>query len=251
MKREAPQDRPTDEKVTQKPIFWGRISPLLILAFGVFAVYHYELHTYLTLDMLRQQRGAIAAYVAEHYALSLLVYAGLYIGVVAFSLPGASLMTLAGGFFFGSLAGTVAAVCSATIGATIIFLATRFALADYFRQKATGFIERMRHGFKDNAFNYLLFLRLVPLFPFFMVNVVPGVLGVRLRDFVGATFIGIIPGAYVYASVGTGIGSVLDSSGPISLHTILTPEVIIALVGLGCLALLPIVVKRFKRKPEE
>jgi len=139
-------------------------------------------------------------------------------------------------------------VVAATIGATILFIAAKTALGDLLRAKAGPFLQKMEAGFREDALSYLLVLRLIPLFPFFIVNLVPAFLGVSLRVFVIATFGGIIPGSFVYATVGAGLGSIFDAGGEFSASGILTPEIITALVGLAVLALLPVAYKRYKAK---
>jgi uncharacterized membrane protein YdjX (TVP38/TMEM64 family) len=147
---------------------------------------------------------------------------------------------------FGSMLGTVLVVIAATLGATLVFLIAKTALGDPLRAKAGPFLKRMEAGFQEDALNYLLVLRLIPLFPFWIVNLVPAFLGVPLRTYVLATVVGIIPGSFVFASVGAGIGSVLDSGQEFSPASVLTPQIVIALVGLAVLALLPVVYRKLK-----
>ena len=148
---------------------------------------------------------------------------------------------------FGTLLGTALVVSAATLGATLLFLIAKTALGEMLQRKAGPWLEKMKKGFQNNAFHYLLTLRLVPLFPFFVVNLVPAFLGVKARDYILATFVGIIPGSFVFVSVGTGIGSVFDRGETFSASSILTPEILIALFGLGALSLLPVAFKYFKK----
>src|SRR5439155_18197755 len=138
------------------------------------------------------------------YLLSVFAYILTYMIGVAISIPGAVFFTLTGGFLFGITLGSFYAVISATLGATILFIAVKIALADWFTKKSGAKIKQMEKGFKENAFNYLLLLRLIPLFPFWLVNVIPALLDVRIRTFITATFLGIIPGAFIFASLGNG-----------------------------------------------
>ena len=156
-------------------------------------------------------------------------------------------MTITGGFLFGSLLGTSYVVIAATIGATLLFMIGQTALGDSLRTYAGPWMQKMRKGFQDDGFHYLLILRLVPLFPFFVVNLVPAFLGIKTRTYVGATLIGIIPGSFVYATVGAGIGSVFDAGETFEIANILTPQMWLALIGLAVLAVLPVVYRRFKR----
>ncbi|MGI9502415.1 MAG: TVP38/TMEM64 family protein, partial [Geminicoccaceae bacterium] len=166
----------------------------------------------------------------------------------AVSFPGGGLLSITGGFLFGSILGTAWIVIGATIGAVGIFLAAKTALGDALKAKAGPWLNKMEEGFRDNAFSYLLVLRLIPVFPFFVVNLVPAFLGVGLRTFTLATFIGIIPGAFVFASVGAGLGSVFDQGESFSPAAALTPEVITALVGLAVLALVPVAYQKWKAR---
>ena len=139
-------------------------------------------------------------------------------------------------------------VIAATIGASLLFLATRSALGDFLRAKAGPWLVKLQDGFAENAFSYLLVLRLVPLFPFFVVNIVPAFLGMSLRTYVVGTLIGIIPGTAVFATFGAGLGSILDQGNTVSLAGVLTPQMIAGLVGLSVLALVPVIYKKIRRK---
>lgn len=222
------------------------LPPALLLA-GLGLALALGLHRHLTLDALAVHREALARFVAEDGALAAAAYVGAYALAVAFSVPGATVLTLAGGFLFGTLAGTACAVAGATLGAVSVFLAARSALGGLLRAKAGPWVERLEGGFRANAFSYTLFLRLVPLFPFWLVNLVPAVLGVPLRTYALATLVGIVPGALVYASVGNGLGAVLDAGGRPDLGLVFAPKVLLPLLGLGALSLLPVLVKRWRR----
>ena len=197
-----------------------------------------------------------------HGTLAVLAYLGLYIGTVALSLPGATILTVIGGFLFGLMLGGTVAVIGATIGATVIFLVARTALGEPLLRRAGPRARLLAEGFRADAFNYLLFLRLVPAFPFFLVNLVPAFAGVRLGPFVAATALGVIPASFVYALAGTGLDSVImaqkktfdgclaagraDCRLAFDPRDVLTPELLGALVALGLLALVPVLVKRVR-----
>jgi len=176
--------------------------------------------------------------------------------MIAFSLPGGAVATIFGGFIFGSMIdgilGTVVAaaivVVGATIGATALFLAARTGLGEPLRARAGPGLKRMEAGFRENAMSYLLVLRLVPLFPFWLVNLVPAFLGVPLRTYVIGTFFGIMPGTFVYASVGRGLGAILAEGKKPDLGIIFKAEILIPLLGLALLALIPVVYKRLKAR---
>jgi uncharacterized membrane protein YdjX (TVP38/TMEM64 family) len=227
-----------------------RLLPLILIGLGLALVIAFDLHRYLTFDSLRQHRAWLAAEIEANYVLVAVAYMAVYVGVVALSVPGAAALTIAGGVLFGAWVAAALVVVSATIGATLLFLAARMGLGDLLRRKAGPWMGKLERGFKENAFNYLLTLRLVPLFPFFIVNLVPALLGVRLDVFVLATFIGIIPGTIVFANVGAGLAKVLEST-EVTPASILTPEILAALIGLGLLALLPVAYKAMRRRRGE
>jgi uncharacterized membrane protein YdjX (TVP38/TMEM64 family) len=218
--------------------------------------------TGISLEALVRHRMVIDAFITEHRVLAVLAYIGLYTIAVALSVPGAAFLTVSGGFLFGVVAGGSAAVIGATMGATLIFLVARSALGEPLLRRAGPRAVKLAHGFRDDAFSYLLFLRLVPVFPFFLVNLVPAFAGVRLAPFVAATALGVIPAAFVYAFAGTGLDSVITAQNTIysvcvsagrsdcamnfDAKDILTPQLIGALVALGLLALVPVAVNRLR-----
>ncbi len=223
----------------------GRIVPLALIGAGFGAFVLFDLGSYLSLDALRENRAWLATQVADNHLLAALTFIAVYAAAVAVSVPGATVLTLLGGFLFGALWGTAYTVIGATLGATLIFLAAKTALADLLRAKAGAALAKMQDGFRENELNYLFVLRLVPAFPFFIVNIVPGLLGVSLRNFVIATFFGIIPGTAVYATFGAGLGEIFESGGELSLEGILSPELVAGMIGLAALAVLPVIIKKF------
>jgi len=231
-----------------------RFLPLVVLAAGLAAFFALGLDRYVTLDTLRDNRQALSAWVAENWALAAFIYVVAYIVMVAFSLPGALVATLTGGFLCGTLVGGTLTVFGATVGATAIFLAARTALGDTLRAKAGPKLRKLEEGFGENAFSYMLVLRLVPIFPFFLVNLAPAFLGVRLGTYVVATFIGIMPGTFVFASLGNGLGAVFDAGREPDLGLIFEPQIIGPILALALLALVPVVYRRFagkSRLPDE
>jgi uncharacterized membrane protein YdjX (TVP38/TMEM64 family) len=241
-----------------------RLLPLVVVVVAAIAAYVVFGRGMVSLEELVRHRAAIDGFVSAHRALALLAYVALYIATVALSLPGALFLTVTGGFLFGLALGSAAAVVGATAGATVIFLVARSALGEPLLKRAGPRAVKLAQGFREDAFSYLLFLRLVPAFPFFLVNLVPAFAGVRLGTFISATALGVIPGAVAYAFAGTGLGSVITAqknafdaclaAGRADCHLafdakdILTPELIGALVALGLMALLPVVVKRLRRR---
>jgi len=225
-----------------------RVLPVAVLVAFIGAAFAFHLDRYLSLDVLRQNRAHLTAFVSEHGVAAGLGYVIAYIGVVALSLPGAAIMTLAGGFLFGVVVGATLTVIGATLGATLLFLIARSAVGDALRERAGPFVARMAEGFGKNAFNYLLFLRLVPVFPFWAVNLAPALLGMRLIPFIVATALGIIPGTIVYSAFGAGLGQIFDAGGEVDLRSVFSPTLIAALVGLGVLSLVPVLVRWLREK---
>jgi len=223
-----------------------RLVPVAVLLAGLAAFFALGFDQYLTFDALRDNRAWLLAKVEESALIAGAAYVLAYVAVVAFSLPGGAVMTITGGFLFGRWLGTFYVVFAATAGATILFIAAKTALGDPLRARAGPFLKRMEAGFRENALSYLLVLRLIPAFPFFVVNLVPAFLGVRIGTYVLGTFVGIIPGTFVYASVGSGLGAIFDSGEHFSAKSILNAEIVTALVGLAILALLPVAYKKWR-----
>lgn len=224
----------------------GRFLPLIVIAAALAGFFLLGLDRYLSFAVLKQHRETLMALVRDHAALSALGFIALYAVATAVSLPGGAVLTLAGGFLFGVVAGSAYVVIGATLGATAVFLAARSAVGDSLRRRAGPAILRMEQGFRDNAMSYLLFLRLIPLFPFWLVNLVPAFLNVPLRVYVIGTFFGIMPGSIVFASVGNGLGAVFDQGRTPDLGIIFKPEILLPILGLAALSLVPILYKRFK-----
>ncbi|MGZ8324078.1 MAG: TVP38/TMEM64 family protein [Rhodoplanes sp.] len=220
------------------------------------------LHRELSLATLIRHRAAINAFVAERPLAAFLGFVALYVGVVALSVPGAALLTVSGGLLFGPLAGGLGAFIGATTGASLIFFIGRSALGGWLVKRAGPFAEKLADGFRRGAFSYLLFLRLVPLFPFWLVNIAPALFGVRFAVFVGATALGIIPLTFAFALFGAGLDSAIAAQASayqaclaaghepcridFDLRLALTPELIAALAAVGVVALVPLAVKRWR-----
>src|SRR5215510_9525352 len=176
-----------------KSFTWRHLIPILVFAAGLIAFFALGLERYLSIDALRQHRSVLRAWVETSGLLAALVFIAIYIITVAFALPGATVLTIAGGFLFGSIWSTVLVVISATLGATILFSIAKTTLGDVLHAKASAWLPRLEAGFREHALSYLLVLRLVPIFPFFIINLVPSFLGVPLSTFILGTFLGIMP----------------------------------------------------------
>ena len=259
----------TRQTETESKRGWAaRLLPLLVLLAAIVAVYALGLHNYLTLEQLAENRDALKSFIAENFLLALLIFAGIYIVVVALSLPGGALMTVSGGFLFGWLVGGLAAVVAATIGAAIIFLIAKTSLGEPLAARAGPWLDKLRAGFQESALNYLLFLRLVPVFPFWLVNLAPAILGVPLTTYLIGTFVGIIPGTFAFAFAGVGLDSVIEAQRRsydtcLAAHrggeaapcefaldpsALVTPQLLIAFAALGAVALIPVVLRKFRKE---
>ncbi len=223
-----------------------RLWPVALLLAGLVAFFAFDLDRFLSFEALRENRAFLTEWTLANRVLAIVIYAGVYIVVVAFSLPGGAVMTISGGFLFGPIIGTSVTVVAATIGASLLFIAARTALRDVLRAKAGPAIRRMEDGFRENELSYMFVLRLVPLFPFFLVNLAPAFLGVSLRTYIIATLFGIIPGTFVYTLVGNGLGAVFDAGGTPDLGIIFKPEILFPILGLALLALIPVIYKRMQ-----
>jgi uncharacterized membrane protein YdjX (TVP38/TMEM64 family) len=197
---------------------------------------------YLHLETIKRHRAALLAFADEHRARAIAIAFIVYVGATAFSLPGALVLSLTMGFLFGRWVGTLLVVVAATLGATILFVAARYLFADAARKRLGAFGEKINAGFTENAFSYMLFLRLVPVFPFFLVNLAPAFTSIRLPTFILATAIGIIPGTFVFVNLGGTLGRI-DS-----LQGLVAPEVLGGLGLLALFALVPIVVRKLRSK---
>jgi len=211
----------------------------------------FTLRDYLSFEALRDNREALTSFRDANYLLTVLVFIGVYIVLVAFSLPGATIATLTGGFLFSTFPGVLFNVVGATIGATLIFLAAKWGLGERLaaRMEASeGAIKQIKDGIDENQWSVLFLMRLVPAVPFFVANLIPAMVGVSLSRFVITTFLGIIPGGVVYTSVGAGLGEVFGRGETPDLGIIFEPQILLPILGLCALAALPMVLKLLRKK---
>jgi uncharacterized membrane protein YdjX (TVP38/TMEM64 family) len=223
-----------------------KFFPLIILVAGLALVFTMGLDEYFSMTALREHREMLTAFVAERFSLSVMIFCATYAIATALSVPGGVLLTVSGGFLFGIFFGAMFSVIGATIGATLLFLAARTAFRDVLRVRAGSAIDRMRDGFQKNALSYLLFLRLIPVFPFFLVNLVPAFLNVRFSTYVIGTFLGIMPGALVFTLVGSGLDEIFARGEELSLSSVFSVEMMLGFTGLGLLSLIPVLYKHFR-----
>jgi len=220
--------------------------PLLLILLLTAIVYFLKLHDFLTFEKLKEHRQQLKDIVAAHPLLSPFVFIAVYTTATALSIPGGLVLSVFGGFLFPQPWSTLYVVIAATLGACMLFLAAKTAFGDLLKRKAGPRLKRMQKGFEEDAANYLLFLRLVPIFPFWLVNLAPAFFGVPLSTFAWTTFFGIIPGSFVYTQAGVGLGAIFDSTKQLSQETVFNTQIKIALIGLAIFALLPVIVKKIR-----
>lgn len=245
---------------------WLRFLPLAVLAAAMAVVFATGAHTYLSFESIGTNYDALRAFVAANRPLAVASFMLVYVALVALSAPGALILTIAGGLLLGWKLALPATVVAATLGATIVFVIARSSFGEALARKAGPSLAKLRAGFQENALSYLLFLRLVPLFPFFLVNIAPALLGVPLRTFVVATLFGIIPGTAAFSVAGAGLGSVIEAqnvryaqclsdnpgngsaacSYKIETSALVTTELLAAFALLGIVALIPVALKYFR-----
>ncbi len=226
-----------------------RRLPLFVIA-SVALIGAFSLRDCLSFQALADNRNVFLAWRDAHYMPAIFAFIGAYMLIVAFSLPGATIATLTGGFLFGLFPGVLFNVTGATIGATLLFLAARWGLGERLaaRMEASeGPVKAIKEGIDENQWSVLFLIRLVPAVPFFIANLIPALVGVSLYRFVVSTFFGIIPGALVYTSVGSGLGAIFARGERPNLAIIFEPQILLPILGLSVLAALPMVAKYLKK----
>ncbi len=225
-----------------------RLIPLLVIVALMVVAYIFDLTDYLSFEVLQKHRQAIVGWIDDRYIVAPLAFMGIYLVSTALSIPGGTYLTLVAGFLFGQPGSTIYVVLGATVGAVIIFLVAKTALGDVLRARAGPHLKKMERGFQKDQVSYMLFLRLAPLFPFWLINIAPAFFGVALWTYIWTTFIGIIPGSFVLAQAGTGLGAILDSDEGFTIEGILNTDMRIALIALALVALLPIAIRRIRNR---
>ena len=227
----------------------GRLLPIIVIAV-VAVVGAVTLRDYLSFQALAENREALIVFRDANYALTVAVFMVVYVAIVAFSLPGATIATLTGGFLFSTFPGVIFNVLAATIGAVIIFQAAKWGLGDRLAARmdaSSGAVKRLKRGIDGNRWSVLFLMRLVPAVPFFVANLVPAMVGVSLFQFAVTTLVGIIPGGLVYTSVGAGLGDIFARGEAPDMGVIFEPQILLPILGLCALAALPIFVKLLRK----
>lgn len=221
-----------------------KFIPILIIICLFIAFYYFKLYRYFNFQTLQSHREIWMSWLIKYRFRVTLIFIFGYILFVAVSLPNAVFLTILGGFLFGPLLGTAYAVLSATIGASILFVCAKTALHDFLYKKSHTRLKKFKRGFDHNQINYLLFLRLIPIFPFWLINIISAFFNVGLLTFVWTTFVGIIPGSAVYAFLGNSLNIILARGEKPNLNIIFHPLIIFPLIGLGLLILVPVIYKK-------
>ena len=221
---------------------WRKVALATVLVGSLGAFFALGGHRWLTFENLKTHREALLAFKDRHFASMIVGAALVYAAATALSFPGGVLMSLAVGFLFGRWVGTAIVVAAASVGATAAFLSARYLFADAVRRRMGPRLSRLARGFERDAFNYLLFVRLVPVFPFWLMNLVPALTPVSTRTFFAATALGILPGSFVFTNVGESLGRIE------STRELVSAEVLLSLALLGLLALVPIAWKKMRTR---
>jgi uncharacterized membrane protein YdjX (TVP38/TMEM64 family) len=230
----------------QKPLVWRRLWPLYLILAGLGLVLAMGWHEYLTLGALSANAAALDALVRDNLLLVLGAYVLVYAAATAFMVPGSAL-TIGGGFLFGLVLGTPATVFGAALGASLLFFAARTALGAVLRDVTGPFLSRMQAGFGENPLSYMFALRLIPLFPFAVVNIAPALLGARYRDYLVTTFLGIIPGTLAYTWIGAAVKNTLLAGATPDIGS-LASNFLPAFIALGVVALIPVAWRRLSNR---
>lgn len=246
-----------------KPRTWTRYLPLAALVIAMIAVFASGGHRFLTVETIVAYRERLQAFVDDHGAAAVIGYSALYVAVVALSIPGAAILSILGGFLFGWFFGGALAAVSATLGGIVLFLVARTSVGDMLMRRAGPRLQSLAEGFHKDAFSYLLFLRILPIMPFWLTNLACALFGVRPKTFALATLIGVLPASFTFGTAGAGLDSVIgaqkasfeacqaagrsDCTLSFGLRSVLTPEIIGALAALGVLSLIPVAIRRFRR----
>ncbi len=234
--------------MSDKPSSLKRFLPLGVIALALAAFFALGGPDYISLESLKENQEILAGFVQDNFVLTLLGFIALYALLVGISVPGASLLSIFGGFLFGTFTGAFGIVIGATIGACIIFLVARHAIGSNLTEKMGPYMQKFETGLKENELSYLFILRLVPIFPFFVVNVVPALFNIKFRNYALSTLFGIIPGAIVFASIGRGASAIFEQGENLSLKGAMTkPEILLPILGLILLSLIPIAYKKFSK----
>jgi len=225
-----------------------KFIPILIIITVMILFYALGVNELISWEVFKAHRESIKEFIAEHSIYSALIFMVIYAVLVALSVPIGFLLSMIGGFLFPQPLSILYVLIGATTGASILFLSAKTALKDFFQKKVSKFFASMKEGFRKNSVTYLLLLRVLPLFPFWLVNIAPAFFNISLRTYIWTTFVGIIPGVFVFTQAGRGIDMIFEGEGKIAFWDLLNTEMIIAMIGMIILAFIPMIVNNRKKK---
>lgn len=247
----------TNIKIQEHSMYFTKVSlkKIIKLFFSIFLIsflsfYFINEGQLINFYTLSDYRDTVMQWIEGRRLVVILLFIIIYAAAVSISFPGAVWFTIAGGFFFGIIEGTIYAVFGATLGAILAFLSARYLFYDFFQTKGGIVAQKIKIGFEKNSLSYLFFLRLFPFFPFWLVNVVPALIGVQLKSYVVTTFLGIIPGTAIYASLGNGLGVAFDADAIPGLNKIFEPQILWPIVALSLVSLVPILLKSSRQRDQ-
>lgn len=233
----------TDDVDKKSSPIWIKLWPVYMIAAVMIGAWQMGLFQYLSLDTLREQREVLTSFVSENLILAVAIFIAIYAAATLFMLPGALWITIAGGFLFGLVGGSLATIAGATLGASMLFFAAKTSIGSALRDRAGPFMAKMEAGFNENPFSYMFALRLLPVVPFPVANIAPALLGAKYREYAITTAFGIIPGVIAYTWVGSGLGATFAAGEDPNLASV-ARNMLPALAALGVVALIPVAYKK-------
>lgn len=240
----------TDTVDRKSSSIWIRLWPVYVIAAVIIGAWQMGLFQYLSLDTLRDQQDVLQAFVANNLILAVALFIAVYAAATLFMLPGALWITIAGGFLFGLVGGSLATIAGATLGASLLFFAAKTSIGSALRERAGPFMKKMEAGFNESPFSYMFALRLIPVVPFPVANIAPALLGAKYREYAITTALGIVPGVVAYTWIGHSVGASLDPEATQDLFGVVA-NFIPAFAALGVVALIPVAYKKITgRKPK-
>lgn len=218
------------------------LALIITLVIGFLLFKYTDINDWITFEKLQENKNLLKEYVNNNYLYSILLYNLLYIGVVTFAIPGATVLTISGGFLFGTLPTVIYANISATIGATLCFLVSRYLMGSWIQNKYEDKVIKFNDEMEKNGKNYLLSIHLMPIFPFFLINLISGITKIPTKTFMWTTTVGILPASFVFSFAGNNLGSIQ------SVEDILSGNILLALMTLGLFAILPTIIQKLNNK---
>ena len=233
----------SDTTKTKNSPIWIKLWPVYLIAAVMIGAWQLGVFQYLSLDTLREQQELLQGFVANNLVLAVAIFIAVYAAATLFMIPGALWITIAGGFLFGLVGGSLATIVGATTGASLLFFAARTSIGSALRERAGPFMTKMEAGFNENPFSYMFALRLLPVVPFPVANIAPALLGAKYSEYAITTAVGIIPGVIAYTWVGSGLGATFAAGEDPNLASV-ARNMLPALAALGVVSLIPVAYKK-------